>query len=61
MMNLHQGSLLPTQALNLLKVAKPPAKWCHSEAQRVRENNLHVALVIRVSCDLYKARGNDPI
>ena len=45
MINLHWGSLLPTQALNLLKVAKAPAKWCHSEEQRVRGNKLHAALV----------------
>lgn len=62
MINLHWGSLLPTQALNLLKVAKPPAKWCHSEEQRVRENKLHAALVIReCSYDLYKAKGDDSV
>lgn len=57
MINLHRGSLLPTQALNLLKVAKSPAKWCHSEKQRVRENKLHTVLAIQeCSCDLYKTR-----
>lgn len=54
MINLHWGSLLPTQALNLPKVAKPPAKWCHSEEQRVRGHKLHAALLIwECSCDLY--------
>lgn len=28
-----------TQALSLQKVAKPPAKWCHSEEQKVEEIN----------------------
>lgn len=57
MINLHWGSLLPTQALNLLKVAKPPAKWCHSE-QRVRGSKWHAALVMwECSQDIYKARG----
>lgn len=37
--NLHWGSLQPTQALNLLKVAKPPAKRCHSEEQRWEQMN----------------------
>lgn len=60
MINLHWGSVLTIQAPNLLTVAKPPAKWCHSEEQRVRENKLHAALVIwECSCDLYKARGDD--
>lgn len=49
MINLHWGSLLPTQALNLLKVAKAPAKWCHSEEQRLRGNKLHTALVPMIS------------
>lgn len=37
--NLHWGSLQPTQALNLLKVAKPPAKQCHSGEQRWEQMN----------------------
>lgn len=60
MINLHWGSLLPAKALNLLQVAKPPAKWCHSEEQRVRQNKLHAALVIwECSYNLHKARGDD--
>ena len=62
MINLHWGSLLPTKALNLLQVAKPPAKWCHSEEQRARQNKLHAALVIwECSYNLHKARGDDSV